>query len=346
MASTRTYLQDVSTRHSVFVQRFAGSQLKEMIPYLQRVKRTTAGALAGKNLTTLSRKRLNALYEDIDGKLMAIYNAMGKKVRTNLKPFAVYEVEFTERMLSKALDIDFAVPGRNQIYAAVFSDPLVLLNDGRVNLDSALAEFSEKKTKQIIQVVKDAVIIGKSHDQIVQDIAYVTDKIQANHARALSRTLTSHISSVAKAEVFRNNEDILEGEEWVSTLDSATTIQCASLDGTRFDGPADGPQPPLHWNCRSIRIPIVKPQYTVQPTGDFTRPAVGADGPEQDNPLQTTYNSWLKRQPASFQDEVLGKARGELFRSGNYSVKDFVDENYQIIKLSDLPGADKISLEK
>ena len=37
------------------------------------------------------------------------------------------------------------------------------------------------------------------------------------------------------------------------------------------------------------------------------------------------YQKWLKRQPAGFQDEVLGKTKGALFRRGGVGVDKFVD---------------------
>lgn len=40
---------------------------------------------------------------------------------------------------------------------------------------------------------------------------------------------------------------------------------------------------------------------------------------------RTTYPEWLGRQSASFQDEVLGKSRGALFRDGGLEVGSFID---------------------
>lgn len=51
-------------------------------------------------------------------------------------------------------------------------------------------------------------------------------------------------------------------------------------------------------------------------------------------PAKTTYNEWLKTQPAAFQDDVLGKTKAELFRSGGkdrngepVTISTFVDAN-------------------
>ena len=51
---------------------------------------------------------------------------------------------------------------------------------------------------------------------------------------------------------------------------------------------------------------------------------------------ETNYGEWLKRQPAAFQDEVLGPARGRLFRSGTETVHSFVDSRGKQLTLKQL----------
>jgi len=47
-----------------------------------------------------------------------------------------------------------------------------------------------------------------------------------------------------------------------------------------------------------------------------TRFSRGADGDAKYVPADMTYYEWLKTQPKEFQDDVLGKTRGKLFREG------------------------------
>ena len=42
-------------------------------------------------------------------------------------------------------------------------------------------------------------------------------------------------------------------------------------------------------------------------------------------PGKTSYQRFLERQDASFQDSYLGKTKGKLFRSGKLTLKDFTD---------------------
>jgi len=63
-----------------------------------------------------------------------------------------------------------------------------------------------------------------------------------------------------------------------------------------------GARPPALPGCRSSVIAILPGQL----------------------PKDETYGQWLKRQPAAFQDEILGKTKGRLFRNGGVTLEKFV----------------------
>lgn len=51
---------------------------------------------------------------------------------------------------------------------------------------------------------------------------------------------------------------------------------------------------------------------------------------------ETTYGEWLKRQPAAFQDDVLGPARARMFRAGEETVHSFVDSRGKLLTIKQL----------
>ena len=106
-----------------------------------------------------------------------------------------------------------------------------------------------------------------------------------------------------------------------------------------------GPTPPAHWGCRSVIVPVVKPEYAVFGKEDRERPAVGADGVENVKGTRN-YESWLKKQPASFQDDVLGAEKGKLFRQGGLSLDRFVDSNYRPLTLSELRAREPAAFKR
>lgn len=345
MAGTKTFLINASTRHAIYVNRYSGSQLKEMLPYLKRVKKVTAGELASGDLTEFSRKRLKKTLKEIEDITQAVLDKMGGKLTSNMKKFATYEAKFSKTMLDKSAETEFSKPSITQIHAAVFSEPVGVLNDKGINISDILDEYSQKKSKQLVTAIQDGVILGKTNSEILKAMDYVIDTAMADGLQSMIRTITNHVSSVSRQQVYNDNEDIIDGYEWVSTLDGRTTETCMALDGQVFEV-GKGPMPPAHWNCRSTTIPVVKKKYNIMGLVDTGRPAVGEDGPEQDVSAKTNYQNWLKTQPNAFQDEVLGAAKGALFRDGGLTLDKFVDHNYQPLTLDQLKKMEPKAFEK
>ena len=67
------------------------------------------------------------------------------------------------------------------------------------------------------------------------------------------------------------------------------------------------------------------------------------DGPVDS---RTTYNSWLKRQPAEFQDEVLGQSGAHFFRRGGLSLSKFTDDSGKLYDLDTLKRMEPLAFEK
>ena len=113
------------------------------------------------------------------------------------------------------------------------------------------------------------------------------------------------------------NDDIIDGYRWLSTLDGRTSSQCRSLDGVLFK-PGEGPRPPLHIRCRSQLLPELEGGL------DITSTRASKDGPVR---ADLNYYDWLKRQPKSFQEDVIGPVRATLLRDGGLSFEKFARLN-------------------
>ena len=138
------------------------------------------------------------------------------------------------------------------------------------------------------------------------------------------RTSMQHMAASARDAFVQANSDIITQVEWVSTLDSRTTAQCAALDGMLF--PLDsGPRPPLHIGCRSSVVPVLANKYLRETLSEGrTRASKGENGGAQVS-ANLTYFEWLKTQPAAFQDEAIGKTRGILLREGGLTSERFAE---------------------
>ena len=147
------------------------------------------------------------------------------------------------------------------------------------------------------------------------------------NATAVVRTATNQVSNEAHMSVFEANADVMDGVEFNATLDSNTTLLCASLDGTVWEmGSPDIRQPPLHWQCRSTLVPVIKGLE-----GVGTKAAEG--GPVK---ASTTYEQWLRAQTKEKQDAILGPSRAELFRGNKATLRDMVRKDGSTVRLDEL----------
>lgn len=131
------------------------------------------------------------------------------------------------------------------------------------------------------------------------------------------RTAQNAVSTEADRELADRNDGIFNYDIFVAVLDNRTTATCRSLDGTIYPR-GDGVFPPLHFGCRSVRVPIFSRQ----------------------SPKRETYSEWLRRQPVSTQNEVLGTAKAKLFRDGQLPLSSFVDDRGREYTLSELARRD------
>ncbi len=128
----------------------------------------------------------------------------------------------------------------------------------------------------------------------------------------LVRTATDVFADLARVQIDTSNG--LQGwEVYVAILDSRTTKLCAGYHGKTFEA-GRGPRPPLHWYCRSTRVPLV---------GDRT-------------PSLPSYREWLNRLSARDQDEVLGPRQGASFRAGTLAVEGFREPAWRGLDLKRL----------
>lgn len=340
--SSKTFLLNASTRHAIFVNRFSGGQHKKIIKHLEDARKMIETELSKRNLTSAGKTRLDRALSVIDNRLRKIFEAVETEIKSEMKDFAGYELDFNKRMYDKAFNIELDVPSETQLLGAVFTNPIMLTDDA-LPINSTIRKYSTKKRKELIKVVKSGVIAGKTTEEVARDVKTLSRGLQSNQARALASTLIQHVSSTARDVLIAQNDDLIEGVQWVSTLDSRTTHTCKALDGKQFKKD-DGPRPPIHWSCRSTTIPVVKERYRADVKG-IERPAVVGKEVEQVS-HNTTYNSWLKNQSKSFQEEVLGESRAKLFREGGLSMDSFVDKNYKPLTLEQLKRKEPLAFEK
>lgn len=167
-------------------------------------------------------------------------------------------------------------------------------------------------------------------------------------AHTLVRQSVAEVANEARLESFKANADVLRGYQQLSTFDQRTTEICMAYSGATWDfegNPIDGTSlpfengPPRHWNCRSVLIPIVRSWEDMGLHGPKLSPGTRASLNGQ-VASDMSFDKWLKKQPRSVQQKLLGKAKAELFRAGQLNLKDLIDVSSRPLGVAELSAVE------
>ena len=312
-------LFDTAVRHQINLLRLGNGVVRRLMAVLLRAERELALRLAEAAETGV---REELILDTLRSQIRRTYEMLNTLGSRELRDLAEYEAEFTHNVL-RGLDVnlDFHAPSPERIFAVAMQPQL-----GRT-----ITEWFESLGRSTYERLRDIVRIGMLEGQTVNQIvsrmrgpsgAFAAER---RNLEAVTRTLFTGISNTARDVVYEENTDLIKGVRWVSTLDSRTTPICQERDGNVYPV-GKGPRPPAHVNCRSTTVPVLK-----SPSPVSTRAAAG--GPVRGD---MTYAEWLRTQSAEVQDDVLGKARGELFRKGKLTLDRFINDQGRYYTLEQL----------
>ena len=288
----------------------------------------------GADLATVSPARLDQIIADVAEEIKTQSEEYEKSVVDEMLEFVGYQSDFNVNLLGFNTAAQVVSPALGILQAAMLLRRMPLEPTKSYTVNEALQEYSSRKSNQIIQTVRDGVTLGQTSQEITSNIKNLT-KTQQRQAATLARTIANYVSIQAREVVMRENSDITDSYKWIATLDSRTSLICASRDQEVFKESNDSPKPPAHFNCRSTITPILKDEFDLGLDVDSRRPAVSDTGVLQVS-SSTPYETWLRRQSRAFQTEVLGVARAKLFREGRISIGRFVDAQGATLTLDQL----------
>jgi SPP1 gp7 family putative phage head morphogenesis protein len=336
MATPNEDIADGIIRRQVYLSRYAGGLGNEIVRLLDMTERDLARQIkrradeiadAGKDRGPATTKRLKALYDDVAATRATAFKAISAKMNEDMGGLATIEAGALKKLVEgvSPIELNLELPRTRQL-ASILGSLF-----GGDTMRGWLSRMEDADFNRIKDQIAVGFLNGETVEQITARIIGTAQldgkdgvtQITRNGARTLARTATNHVANSARQTLYSANSDIFTEEMFVATLDSRTSPICRSNDGKRF-ATGTGPIPPLHPNCRSTRVPVI---------GEFLGDRASQFGPV---PAAQTYNEWLAKQTAAFQDDVLGPERGKLFRLGGLSVDRFNDASGRLYTLDQL----------
>lgn len=328
---------DVSIRRAIDLERLKRGTVNKILRF---VNDKVLVDLTKQIATAESAKELGKLIRENKKFVESGYALAYDKLDPDLKSLADVEANWNARQLriiGRPLELDFTVPSTKLLESVVTTEPF----KGRL-LKDWFGKLSEDTLSRVVDATMTGIAQGESVSAITNRIrgtksANYTDGILQASRREVEtavRTSVTQVSTRARELTFQENDDLISEVQFVATLDSRTSPICRSLDGKTF--PVDeGPRPPLHPNCRSTIVPVLKSfkdlGFNVKSLPAATRASFNGQVPER-----VTYGDWLKKQSKTVQEEVLGVEKADLFRSGEVKFDRFTDETGRSLTLEEL----------
>ncbi len=349
MATVNEEIRDRLLAHQVELIRFGKGLSKRIIRLLDRAEPELRAAIRARldRIAALgfdpgpaTTARLIKTSELIAGLSKPTFQDINKLVRRELVGLAIGETQFISTVISDALPVVYlpVLPTARELRGIVFARPF----ENRI-LRDWLATYRVGDQRRMMDQIRQGLVFSETPVQISRRIFGTqalggsdgVREITRRGSLVLAQTATSAISNATRQALYKKNKRIIKREQYTATLDSRTTPICSSLDGDVFPV-GEGPIPPIHINCRSIRVPVIDGRRLgTRPSVAVTeRQLEGLTGAQRRRaldklvgrvPAETTYQQWLGRQAVGFQDEILGPTRGILFRKGAIDLKGFVD---------------------
>jgi hydroxyethylthiazole kinase-like sugar kinase family protein len=356
MTNANDKILDSMTTRALDLQRLAAGQARDVSRFLKALEGDIVAQLAKVDPTgigSISRRqaRLEKLLKQVKVTIVAAYRSEGKRLANELREIADMEARFAASAINKGAGVQLitteltrgqlvAITGDLLVQGAPVSDWLSR------QAGDTLKRFQDNMRLGIAQGETNSQLMrrirgGKQNGEVVQGFMNVT----RNHADSLVRSATQAVSQASRQAVYNDNDDLIKGEQWLSTIDLRTTIECSARDGLTYTvgthEPIDHSLPwgggpgNLHWGCRSTSTPVLKSFRELGLDIDEV-PLSTRSSLDGQIPQDTTFEGWLSRRTVKEQNENLGVGRAKLWRDGNISFRDLMDANGRPLSLDEL----------
>lgn len=331
-------------RHKHFLLMAENGLVRDMVGPLREAKREITEQLANLHREVgpgpegaITQQTLQRMRRRIDDLLAGVRAQTAGITREGLEELARREAEIQANIMRSVLPE--AVTGLMTFEGATADRVRRMVETpigGKV-WSERLTEAFGQTTRQMKRELATSIALGEGMDGAARRLRGAVDKIGVRRATMIARTEIQRVANQSAMDLYRRNQQVVKGVSWIGTLDDRTCFICMDLDGESWRIGQTHPEPPAHANCRCYLTPVTRSNEAL----GLPRDAIPAGTRASMNgqvPSSLDYGTWFNRQPASFQREVLGKSRFELFDAGEVDITD-LSRNQRILPLGELPEA-------
>ena len=348
MAATNDLVLDNTIIHTINLMRFEAGERKKIVRLLRDLNTELSGILAQDDLTKFSKRRLQALERFSNALIDTTYREISDEMERDLQGVASAEGRAAVRGINSSVGVDLAT-----VYVAPSTLKALAGNTLIEGAPSSAWWARQIPTVQrrFMDTVRMGILQGMPTPAIVRMVREQVFPWKRRNAEAIVRTSVQAVANNVRMETYKFNSSVVKGVRAVVTLDTRTSRLCMSrsgnawdLDGKPIKGtdtkiPFPGP-PPWHWNCRTTLTGVLKSwdelgsSKKIKEISRSTRASMDGQVPADLN-----YEEWLRikdKAEPGFAREVLGPGRYTLWKKGDLSLRDLVDQTGRELRLDEL----------
>lgn len=368
MATANEKLQTAAISHQVDLQHYSNSEVRKIIALLNKADASLMvrlqDALDRLGPDSFTAKHIDSVLANVRELNRQAFGEAAGTLTVDMEELAQYELSYQDQLFTAVVPATvlqlkpLASVTMQQVRDVAFKRPF----QGRL-LSEWMSSLEAGRASQIRDAIRVGMVEGLTVSQMVQRIRGTRAEGYAdgllNRSRqeieAVVRTAIGHVSNSARDAFYDANEDIIESQDWLSTLDGRTSPPCRLRDGLRYKPGNHAPighsvpwlsgPGRLHWQCRSTSVPRLKlwSELGIDPKDMPPATRASMDGSV---PAETTYSEWLKGQSTTRQDEILGKDKGALFRTGKLPLDRFYNDKGKVLTLEQLKAKEPVAYQR
>jgi SPP1 gp7 family putative phage head morphogenesis protein len=293
-----------------------------------------AALLTPGGMTALDqRQKLASLMVTLTGLWRQARSDVGRLLHAHLRDYAELELREVPKAVGDLLQRealrpiqeaqDDITPNLAIAFNSVPAGQIAQLTTSPLGGASGFEQSLQDLSDRLLARVRGTLTTGLIQGQGVPPVAKALQGAMQNlrwEAERIVRSEFTRTAAQAGLVQYQQNRDLLDGVQWVATLDARTCLQCGLLDGETWDSAAEAQVPVVdtHPSCRCIIVPIVKDAKRLG-----LPPSTRASFSGQ-VPATLKFPAFLRKQTAAFQREVLGPTRYRLWKQGKLQLRDFV----------------------
>lgn len=278
---------DFIARHSIYIEQIKNWHIADYLTYLRKLEGDLKSLLLDvtDTLDKLTGRRYKALLAKISDLTKSFFRQFGTRYQRQLKTLLEIDAA-VQATIFRAFGVTSLKIDRDKLWDKVTTAPIASY---AATFRQAFKAISSEGLQRVVTVVKRGKIDNAKSDEVVASIVGTEERNRkdgvissiGNRAKTFIRDTVQHVAAVVTDAM---TPAVSNCYMWVSVIDDVTTPICRERNGTVYIV-GEGPLPPAHPNCRSRTVPW--------PCG------VAGSSPR--------YPTWIKEQPKTFTDDILGK---------------------------------------